>query len=165
MFDEIKEILRENLGSSDYASEYLSMPSLKVSQVIREELSIFAEITETHKMYSSVIPKSEVIDLIIKMVSETEVSADCFLKKKAMKEIYKTFLSCQNSSDFEICDIILSNVDIEHCNPSVLLSFLMASYSMKNKLSYRPLFYEKVYNLFRLMYGLEEANSLILKLR
>ena len=141
------------------------MPSLKVSQVFKEELSIFADIKEIETMYTYDNNRSKIIEVVIKMVSETGRTADSIQKKNTMKEIYKTFLSCQESRDFEICDIILSNVDIGRSNPSVLLSLLMASYSIKNKLQFRPLFYEKVYRLFRLMYGLEEANALILRLR
>ena len=157
MFDEIKKILSENFGSSDYASEFLSMPSLKVTQIFKEELNILADIKERSK------PKEH--DIVIRMVSETGRIADRVQQKKAMKEIYKTFIFCQKDRDFEKCNIILSNVDIANSNPTVLLSLLMASYSIKHCLSSRPFFYEKVYRLFILLYGLEEANALILKLR
>lgn len=191
MFDEIKKIVRENFGSSDIASEFLSMPSLKVTQISMEEQNALADIeekgksdsyitsTEIHYSHSllpdsscssisissNIISKPKENDIVIRMVSETGRMADRVQQKKTMKEIYKTFLSCQRDCDFEKCDIILSNIDIKNSNPTVLLSLLMASYSIKDYLFFRPLFYEKVYRLFRLLYGLEETNALIFKLR
>lgn len=191
MFDEIKKIVRDNFGSSDIVSEFLSMPSLKVTQISMEEQNVLADIkekgkadsyitsTEIHYSHclssdsncssisisSNIISKPRENDIVIRMVSETGRMADRVQQKKAMKEIYKTFLSCQRDRDFEKCDIILSNIDIKNSNPTVLLSLLMASYSIKDYLSFRPLFYEKVYRLFRLLYGLEETNALIFKLR
>lgn len=191
MFDEIKKIVRDNFGSSDIVSEFLSMPSLKVTQISMEEQNVLADIkekgkadsyitsTEIHYSHclssdsscssisisSNIISKPKENDIVIRMVSETGRMADRVQQKKTMKEIYKTFLSCQRDRDFEKCDIILSNIDIKNSNPTVLLSLLMASYSIKDYLSFRPLFYEKVYRLFRLLYGLEETNALIFKLR
>lgn len=191
MFDEIKKIVRDNFGSSDIVSEFLSMPSLKVTQISMEEQNVLADIkekgkadsyitsTEIHYSHclssdsscssisisSNIISKPKENDIVIRMVSETGRIADRVQQKKTMKEIYKTFIFCQKDRDFEKCNIILSNVDIANSNPTVLLSLLMASYSIKHCLSSRPFFYEKVYRLFILLYGLEEANALILKLR
>ena len=82
-----------------------------------------------------------------------------------MEQIYELFLESKTNNDYITCDDLLSCIDTECCDPVVLLSLVIASFPIRNKLSKRTLFYNDVMCRFTLLYGLEEALKMLNRLR
>lgn len=83
----------------------------------------------------------------------------------SMQRIYEMFMDCRTSSDYLTCDDLLSSIDIESCEPSVLLSLVIASYPISSRLSKRSIFFYKVMHRFRFLYGLSETIKMLERLR
>ena len=64
---------------------------------------------------------------------------------QAMYYVHEQFIQWKSKQQFAECDLLLKQLNVEEFDLRVLLSLLMASFQIKSRLSYRPLFYDKVY--------------------
>ena len=85
--------------------------------------------------------------------------------KMAMRKVYESFIEFQTKKEFAKCNELLISVNVNETSVLVLLSLLMASFSMKKMLGYRDSFYQKVYRKVLLLNSPEEADKMLGTLR
>ena len=85
--------------------------------------------------------------------------------RKAMFVIYECFMDSHKEQDYHICDEILHSIMDMDFDIRINLSFLMASYSLKRYLSYRPLFYDKVCKKAMMLREYESLSEILKGLR
>lgn len=81
--------------------------------------------------------------------------------KMAMRKVYESFMEFQKNREFSKCDELLSSVNVKDTSVLVLLSLLMASFSLKRILANRDLFYQAVYKKVTMLNSLEEAERML----
>ena len=85
--------------------------------------------------------------------------------KKAMRKVYESFIEFQKNREFAKCNELLVSINVQDTSVLVLLSLLMASYSMKRMLANRDSFYQDVYKKVTLLNSPEEADKMLSNLR
>lgn len=85
--------------------------------------------------------------------------------KAAMRKVYESFLDFQSKQEFAKCNELLSSVNVRETSILVLLSLLMASFTMKNILAEREVFYQSVYRKVSILNSPEEAEKMLGNLR
>ena len=85
--------------------------------------------------------------------------------KAAMRIVYENFLNYQSLQDFGKCNELLATINVEETSELVLVSLLMASYSMRRILAEREPFYQRVYRKVALLKNPEEADKMLGSLR
>lgn len=77
--------------------------------------------------------------------SKLHDSQDAKDYNQAMYHVHEQFIHWKRMQQFTECDLLLKQLNVEEFDLRILLSLLMASFQIKTRLSYRPLFYDKVY--------------------
>lgn len=85
--------------------------------------------------------------------------------KAAMRKVYESFLDFQSRQEIAKCNELLATVNVGETSILVLLSLLMASFSMKRMLSDRDVFYQSVYRKVSILNSPEEAERMLGNLR
>ena len=100
-----------------------------------------------------------------KMVFEILETLKSNDRNKAMFIIYECFMDTRVKKEYQVCDEILHSVMYMDFDIRVSLSFLMASYSLKKHLSYRPMFYDMVCKKARMLNEYESLSDTLNGLR
>lgn len=85
--------------------------------------------------------------------------------KAAMRKVYDSFLTYQSQQEFGKCNELLSTIKVEETSELVLVSLLMASFSMRRILAERESFYQRVFRKVALLKNPEEAEKMLGSLR
>lgn len=63
---------------------------------------------------------------------------------KAMYSLHKEIISWKRNLKYQECDLLLQTIDVNKYDFRILISLLMATFQIKERLSFRPPFYVKV---------------------
>lgn len=85
--------------------------------------------------------------------------------KAAMRKVYESFLDFQSKREYAKCNELLATVNVSETSVLVLLSLLMASFTMKCMLADREMFYQSVYRKVAILNSPEEAEKMLGNLR
>lgn len=85
--------------------------------------------------------------------------------KAAMRRVYESFLDFQSRHEYAKCNELLESVNVKETSILVLISLLMASFTMKRMLANRDIFYQKVYRKVTILNSPEEAEKMLGNLR
>lgn len=84
---------------------------------------------------------------------------------ECMFQVYKHFRKWTSEDSFSRCDYVLKYVSTNDFDIHILISLLMASYPMRNRLSFRSVFYENVLMKARMTYSSDDIQRIFSSLR
>lgn len=113
---------------------------------------------------STKISKKQTVE-VQRSVESIEQSQQNEGSKKAMRKVYECFIEFQKNRDFSKCNELLASINVKDTSLLVLLSLLMASFSMKRMLADRDTFYQAVYKKVSLLNSPEKADEMLGSLR
>ena len=116
------------------------------------------------KVLSTLISRKITLD-VKRSVEKIEQSQQTEGSKAAMRKVYESFLDYQSRSEYAKCNELLATVNVRETSVLVLVSLLMASYTMKRMLADREHFYQSVYRKVAILNSLEEAEKMLGGLR
>ena len=85
--------------------------------------------------------------------------------QEAMYRIHKQFIQWKREKYFSECDIFFRQLDVANYDIRILVALLMASVQIKQRLSYRALFYNKVIERASCFYSEIEITQIFSSLR
>ena len=154
------EVIVERKDSSAWDSRYSGRSSLmaKEKQDIREirKKIHFYNIEEIERKQRIFEEREQVQSLISKMIELQKSSS----YDECMYQVYKHFRRWTSEDTLSRCDYVLKYVSTDDFDIHILISLLMASYPLRNRLSYRSVFYEKVLVKARISYNSEEIKKI-----
>lgn len=106
--------------------------------------------------------------ITIEVKRSVETIEECQQKvgsKAAMRKVYESFLDFQSRREYAKCNELLATVNVRETSVLVLVSLLMASFTMKRMLAYRIRFYQSVYRKVAILNSPEEAEKMLGGLR
>jgi len=122
---------------------------------IRQQIHFYNIDEEQRK--KKVIEEREQVQSLISKMNELQISRSY---DECMYQVYRHFKKWVTEDSFSRCDYVLKCISIDDFDIHILISLLMASYQMKNRLSYRSVFYEKVLNKARITYTSEDIQRI-----
>lgn len=150
---DLVEVIVERRDSSAWDSRYSERFTLmaKEKQDIREiRRQIHSFNIEDHERKLRVNEEREQVQMLISKMRELQNDHSY---DECMFQVYKHFRRWTSEDLFSRCDYVLKYVSADDFDIHILISLLMASYSFRNRLNYRSIFYEKVLMKARLSYN------------
>lgn len=149
---------REDSSALDSRNASRTLVTANEKQIIREyRRKVHAYNIEEENRRQKVYKEREQVQSLIAKMQELQKSNSY---DECMYQVYKHFRRWNSKDSLSHCDYVLKYVSTDDFNIHILISLLMASYPLRNRLSYRSVFYEKVLLKARLTYSSHEIEKI-----
>lgn len=165
--DNVFEAIVSSMPRSKTVSlrDYSAIVSAGVEELFGQTPAYLKELEKRQEEYVRWQQKKEANDRHVKKFVEEMLSLqEKNHKEDCMYRVYEQMSIWSMEHKIDCCDDLLDNIDVELFDIHILLSLLMATFPMRQRLNYRRNFFTKVQNHARQRYSEEKMNELFVGL-